>query len=99
LIAKPAGVTLAELINQNALDRRTLSALRLWGLIEGTGAKLRLSERGRLLARDKGANRAAARGGGRDSFLRLRYRPRRSEKRDDRSIGGCRLALASALQG
>jgi hypothetical protein len=60
LIAKPAGVSLAELINEKALDRRTLSALRLWGLIEGAGAKLRLSERGRLLARDKGANRATA---------------------------------------
>jgi Predicted nucleotide-binding protein containing TIR-like domain len=60
LIAKPADVSLAELINEKALDRRTLSALRLWGLIEGAGAKLRLSERGRLLARDKGANRATA---------------------------------------
>jgi hypothetical protein len=60
LIAKPAGVSLAELIDEKALDRRTLSALRLWGLIEGAGAKLRLSERGRLLARDNGANRATA---------------------------------------
>jgi hypothetical protein len=60
LIAKPAGVSLAELINEKALDRRTLSALRLWGLIEGAGAKLRLSERGRLLTRDNGANRATA---------------------------------------
>src|SRR5580698_6747923 len=60
LIAKPAGVSLAELINEKALDRRTLPALRLWGLIEGAGAKLRLSERGRLLTRDNGANRATA---------------------------------------
>jgi Predicted nucleotide-binding protein containing TIR-like domain len=60
LIARPAGVSPAELINEKALDRRTLSALRLWGLIEGAGAKLRLSERGRLAVQDKGANRAAA---------------------------------------
>jgi hypothetical protein len=60
LIAKPAGASLAELINGEALDRRKLSALKFWGLIEDAGAKLRLSERGRLLARDKGANRATA---------------------------------------
>jgi hypothetical protein len=60
LIAKPAGVSLAELINEKALDRRKLSALKFWGLVEDTGAKLRLSERGLLLARDTGANRATA---------------------------------------
>jgi hypothetical protein len=52
LITKPVGVSPTELINENALDRRKLSALKFWGLIEDTGAKLRLSERGLLVARD-----------------------------------------------
>jgi hypothetical protein len=60
LIAKPAGASPAQLINEKALDRRKLSALKFWGLIEDAGAKLRLSERGLLAARDKGANRATA---------------------------------------
>src|ERR1700686_2820797 len=60
LITKPAGATAAELINEKALDRRKLSALKFWGLIEDTGTKLRLSERGLLVARDNGANRVAA---------------------------------------
>jgi Predicted nucleotide-binding protein containing TIR-like domain len=60
LIARPDGVSPTELINENALDRRKLSALKFWGLIEDTGAKLRLSERGLLVARDNGANRVAA---------------------------------------
>ena len=49
-----------ELIAENALDRRKLSALKFWGLIEDTGTTLRLSERGLLVARDHGANRVAA---------------------------------------
>jgi Predicted nucleotide-binding protein containing TIR-like domain len=60
LITKPAGATAAELINEKALDRRKLSALKFWGLIEDSGQKLRLSERGLLIARDNGANRVAA---------------------------------------
>ena len=60
LISKPEGASAAELINEKALDRRKLSALKFWGLIEDAGAKLRLSERGLLAARDKGANRATA---------------------------------------
>ena len=60
LIAKPAGATSAELINRQALDRRKLSALKFWGLIEDAGTKLRLSERGLMVARDNGANKVAA---------------------------------------
>src|SRR5260221_9095935 len=60
LITKPAGVSPVEVINEKALDRRKLSALKFWGLVEDTGAKLRLSERGLLVARDNGAHRAAA---------------------------------------
>ena len=60
LLTKPAGVGLAEVINEKAFDRRKLSALKFWGLIEDTGTKLRLSERGLLVARDSVANRVAA---------------------------------------
>jgi Predicted nucleotide-binding protein containing TIR-like domain len=63
LITKPAGATPAEVaavLDDKALDRRKLSALKFWGLVEDTGTKLRLSERGRLVARDNGACRAAA---------------------------------------
>jgi Predicted nucleotide-binding protein containing TIR-like domain len=60
LITRPDGASPADLIDENALDRRKLSALKFWGLIEDAGAKLRLSERGRLVARDNGANRVAA---------------------------------------
>ena len=60
LIAKPTGATSAELINRQALDRRKLSALKFWGLIEDAGTKLRLSERGLMVARDNGANKVAA---------------------------------------
>jgi hypothetical protein len=56
LIARPDSVSAAKLINQNALDRRKLSALKFWGLIEDTGTELRLCERGLLVARDNGAN-------------------------------------------
>jgi hypothetical protein len=60
LVTRPDGAGPADLIDENALDRRKLSALKFWGLIEDTGAKLRLSERGRLVARDNGADRIAA---------------------------------------
>ena len=63
LITKPAGATPAEVaavLDEKALDRRKLSALKFWGLVEDTGAKLRLSERGLRVARDDGAHRAAA---------------------------------------
>jgi CAP12/Pycsar effector protein, TIR domain len=60
LITKPAGVSPAEVINEKALDPRKLSALKFWGLIEDTGTKLRLSERGLLVARERGAHRTRA---------------------------------------
>ena len=60
LLTKPAGASPAELINGKVLDRRKLSALKFWGLVEDAGSKLRLSERGLLVVRDNGANRIAA---------------------------------------
>jgi hypothetical protein len=60
LVTKPAGASQAEVINEKSLGRRKLSALKFWGLIEDTGTKLRLSERGLLVAHDNGANRVTA---------------------------------------
>jgi hypothetical protein len=63
LITKPAGATLSEVgavLDEKAFDHRKLYALKFWGLIEETGGKLCLSERGLLAARDDGAHRAAA---------------------------------------
>jgi hypothetical protein len=48
LLIKPAGASLAELVAEKAIDRRKLSALKFWGLIEDAGTGLRLSERGLL---------------------------------------------------
>jgi hypothetical protein len=60
LVTKPAGANQAEVINEKSLGRRKLSALKFWGLIEDAGTKLRLSERGLLVARDNGAKRVGA---------------------------------------
>jgi len=60
LLTKPAGASLAELVDEKAIDRRKLSALKFWGLIEDAGTKLRLSERGLLVIRDNGAKRVGA---------------------------------------
>ena len=63
LITKPAGATppeVAAMLDEKALDRRKLSAMKFWGLVADTGAKLRLSERGLRVARDNGAHRAEA---------------------------------------
>jgi predicted nucleotide-binding protein len=63
LITKPAGATAADVgavLDDKVLDRRRLSAMKFWGLVEEAGAKLRLSERGARIVRDDGAHRAAA---------------------------------------
>ena len=101
LIARPDGASPAELINEKALDRRKLSALKFWGLIEDAGTKLRLSERGLLVARDNGANRVAALREVVASITPYASVIARAvqNKRDDRSVGGSRRALAEALQG
>jgi hypothetical protein len=57
---KPGGATPAEVVNERSLDRRKLSAVKSWGLIEAAGTKLRLSERGLLFTRDNGMRRAEA---------------------------------------
>jgi predicted nucleotide-binding protein len=63
LITKPTGATNAEakaVLDEKVLDGRKLSAMKTWGLIEEHGGKMRLTERGRLISKDKGAKRSQA---------------------------------------
>jgi predicted nucleotide-binding protein len=59
LATKPMGATISEakaVIDAGALDGRKLSAYKFWGLIEEADGRLKLKERGRLAAKDKGAH-------------------------------------------
>lgn len=61
LATKPTGATLSEakaVLDSKVLDGRKIAALKFWGLIEDHAGKLRLTEVGRRLAKDKGARRA-----------------------------------------
>jgi predicted nucleotide-binding protein len=61
LATKPTGATHIEakaVLDAKVLDSRKLSALRYLGLIEDQNGKLRLTDAGRYLAKDKGARRA-----------------------------------------
>ncbi len=61
LTTKPTGATLAEakaVVDRRRLDGRKLSALKLWGLIEDTDDKIKITEMGRRAVRDSGAFRS-----------------------------------------
>lgn len=61
LVTKPTGATLAEakaVVDTKRLDGRKLAALKVWGLIEEDGAKLKITERGRRAVRDSGSARS-----------------------------------------
>ncbi len=61
LATKPTGASTAEakaVLDSKVLDGRKLNALKFWGLIDDNGGKMRLTEPGRRLAKDKGARRA-----------------------------------------
>src|SRR6266849_1881386 len=61
LATKPTGATSAEakaVLDSGVLDGRKLNALKFWGLIDDNGGKMRLTEAGRRVAKDKGAKRA-----------------------------------------
>jgi hypothetical protein len=60
LLTKPAGASPSDVANNKSLDRRKVAALKFWGLIEDTAGKLILSPRGRLVATDRGAQKARA---------------------------------------
>jgi predicted nucleotide-binding protein len=61
LATKPTGATPAEakaVLDSKVLDARKLSAMKFWGIIEDSDGKMRLTDIGRRLAKDKGARRA-----------------------------------------
>ena len=63
LISKPTGATPAEakaVVDSKVLDGRKVSAMKFWGLIEEDGGKLKITPRGRLAMKDKGAKLAEA---------------------------------------
>jgi predicted nucleotide-binding protein len=63
LITKPTGATVTEakaVLDSKVLDGRKTNALKFWGLLEDDGGKLKITERGRLAARDKGVRLAEA---------------------------------------
>jgi predicted nucleotide-binding protein len=63
LITKPTGATVTEakaVLDTKVLDGRKISALKFWGLLEDEGGKLKITEHGRLVAKDKGVRFAEA---------------------------------------
>ena len=63
LIKKPIGATLSEakaVLDKKRLDPRKLTALKFWGLIEDHEGRMRITEDGRLCAKQDGAHRSKA---------------------------------------
>lgn len=63
LVTKPTGANMAEakaVLDSKVLDGRKINALKFWGLIDDASGKLLVTERGRLVGKDKGARRAEA---------------------------------------
>ena len=61
LAAKPIGATVSEakaVIDPGVLDGRKINAMKFWGLIEDAEGRLKLTEPGRALAKEKGARKA-----------------------------------------
>lgn len=62
LQSKPTGATVTEakaVLDATILDARKVSAYKTLGLVDDSTGKMRLTERGRAVAKDKGARRAA----------------------------------------
>lgn len=61
LLTKPTGATVTEakaVLDLGILDPRKIAAFKFWGLIDDSTGKMRLTERGRGVAKDKGARKA-----------------------------------------
>lgn len=61
LATKPTGATPTEaraVLDSSVLDGRKVNAYKFWGLIEDSSGKMRLTELGRRLAKDKAARKA-----------------------------------------
>ncbi len=60
LLTKPTGATTNEaraVLDAGILDPRKITAIKTWNLIDDTTGKMRLTERGRGVAKDKGAHK------------------------------------------
>ncbi|WP_294277542.1 TIR domain-containing protein [uncultured Sphingomonas sp.] len=60
LVTKPTGATLPEakaVLDSKILDGRKISALKVWGLLDDTSGKMLITDRGRLIGKDKGVRR------------------------------------------
>lgn len=63
LVTKPTGASLPEakaVLDSKVLDGRKINAMKVWGLLDDASGKMVVSERGRLVGKDKGARRAEA---------------------------------------
>jgi len=63
LVTKPTGATTAEakaVLDSKVLDGRKINALKSWGLLDDSTGKMVITERGRLVVKDKGARRSDA---------------------------------------
>jgi predicted nucleotide-binding protein len=63
LAKKPTGATQKEIravVDAKSIEARRINAMKRWGLLEENGDRLRLLERGRLVAKDGGVHRARA---------------------------------------
>lgn len=63
LVTKPTGATMAEakaVLDSKVLDGRKINALKFWELIDDASGKMLVTERGRLVGKDKGARKAEA---------------------------------------
>ncbi|MFZ4808198.1 MAG: TIR domain-containing protein [Hyphomicrobiaceae bacterium] len=61
LLTKPTGATIPEakaVLDPGILDPRKVGAIKSWNLIEDSTGKMRLTDRGRGLAKDKGVRRS-----------------------------------------
>ncbi len=61
LAAKPIGATVAEakaVIDPGVLDGRKINGMKFWGLIDDVEGKMKLSELGRALVKDRATNKA-----------------------------------------
>src|SRR5260370_42683673 len=61
LATKPTGATMSEarsVLDHKTVDPRKMAALKFWGLVEDNDGRLKLTEAGRRLAKDKGLKRA-----------------------------------------
>ncbi len=59
LVTKPTGARLAEakaIVEKKHLERRKLTALKSWGLVEDDGNKMKISGQGRQYVKDSGAH-------------------------------------------